>query len=411
MEMPTGFSAIEDRMLRVDALPAGFGDCLWIEWGSDSNRSVMLIDGGLKATAEAIRRRIRHALEERGAQHLTIRLFVITHIDRDHIDGALAFLDDPQVPVDFTEIWFNGRPQLERAKLARTDLLGVVAGANLSDLLGERYDRQWNHWSKGDAIAIADEGPLPRYQLDASASLTLLGPSLERLKSLTSAWEDVMGEFTPEVGKRADLLGDELTEEAEEPLRADLLGKAEAWPPRWSDYDNPDNTPANGSSIAFVLEAEGRRLMLCADAYAEDLLGGLERLDGIGTNQRVMFDLVKLPHHGSERNFSPELAQRIDCDRYLVSTNCRVHRHPNFATVLRILRLSDRRVRLQFNYEGDKTVCWRDRKADVVGGFADYDTEYAEPGCVWGLRNEWRERVGATQQLLREGNHWTGGVG
>jgi beta-lactamase superfamily II metal-dependent hydrolase len=376
-------------VLRVDALPAGFGDCLWIEWGTGADRPVILIDGGLKATAETIRERVRVAQQERTVKRLVIRLFVITHIDRDHIDGALEFLKDPQVPVDFTEIWFNGRPQLARAKLARTDLLGVVAGEHLSELLLRSFAPSWNSWCEGKAVVVPAKGPLPQYDLDAHASLTLLGPTPERLKRLTQTWEEVVGELTADAVKRPDLLGGEPTAESVESERADLLGKAEMWPPVWGEYTQPDNTPANGSSIALVLEVEGHRLLLSGDAYSEDLEAALRRFVTPDHDGRIAFDLVKLPHHGSERNFSPGLAQLFDSDRYLFSTNCRTHRHPNFATILRIIRHSPRRPRLQFNYEADKTICWRDRRSDLAPEFSRFDTDYPERSAPWGLRNEW----------------------
>src|ERR1700752_4301776 len=126
--MPTGCSTEGDAMLVVEALPAEFGDCLWIEYGDAKSPTTLLIDGGLGATAEKIRERIRRALEERGVNKLTLRLFVITHIDKDHINGALAFLQAPGVPVEFDEIWFNGRPQLAQDKFGRTDLLGIKEG-------------------------------------------------------------------------------------------------------------------------------------------------------------------------------------------------------------------------------------------------------------------------------------------
>jgi Metallo-beta-lactamase superfamily len=367
-------------MVIVDALPAGFGDCLWIEYGAPRAGPIVLVDGGLGATADVIRERVRHAIKERNVDRIRIRLFVITHIDKDHINGALAFLKNPKVPVDFDEIWFNGRPQLEIGKFGRTDLLGVNEGEKLWQTLRDDYRPTWNRSQDGGPVVVPATGSLPVYPLDDTATITLLGPSPKRLQALTWEWEAVVGEFAePEKD----------SEDEDLDARPDLLGKAETWPPQLLDYDDPDDATPNGSSIAFLLEVEGRKLFLTGDAFSEDLESSIRRLPGYDTSRRTYADLFKLPHHGSERNFSPALAAMLDCERYLFSTNCRQHRHPNYSTILRILASGGRRARLQFNYEEDKTICWRDRRTDVPSQFPDYDTEYPKLGMPFGHRNTW----------------------
>lgn len=389
-------------MLIVDTLPAGFGDCLWIEYGEPRFGSIVLIDGGLSATANVIRERVRHALRERNIARLRIRLFVITHIDKDHINGALAFLENPQVPVDFDEIWFNGRPQLEVGKFGHTDLLGVREGERLWQMLAVDHRKTWNRWQGGGPIVVSATGPLPVYPLDELATLTLLGPHRERLRALTEEWETVVGEIVQSETKANDEFAEDwgsVIGEIEVPetgagdeiadAHPDFLGKMETWPPSLLNYDDPDNATANGSSIAFLLEVGGRKLFMTGDAFSEDLESSMRRLPGYDSSRRICADLFKLPHHGSERNFSPNLAKMLDCERYLFSTNCRQHRHPNYSAILRILAAGGRRPRLQFNYEADKTTCWRNRKRDVPSQFPDYDTEYPAVGTPFGHRNSW----------------------
>jgi hypothetical protein len=362
-------------MLIVDALPAGFGDCLWIEYGAPRAGPIVLIDGGLGATADVIRDRVRHALQERNVANLRIRLFVITHIDKDHINGALAFLANPKVPVEFDEIWFNGRPQLENGRFGRADRLGVAEGEKLWQMLRDEHADAWNRSWGDQPIAVPATGPLPVCPLDDIATITMLGPAPVRLRDLADQWEAVVGEFARR-------------EEAEADARSDLLGKEEVWPPTLLPY-RADSAVPNGSSIAFLLEVEGRKLFLTGDAFSEDLESSIRRLPGHDASRRTRADLFKLPHHGSERNYSPDLAKMLDCERYLFSTNCRQHRHPNYSTILRILESGGPRAQLQFNYEEDKTVCWRDRRTDVSSRFAEYDTTYPAVPASFGLRNIW----------------------
>ena len=37
-------------MLKLEVLPAGHGDCLWIEYGDSASPRYVLIDGGAKGT-------------------------------------------------------------------------------------------------------------------------------------------------------------------------------------------------------------------------------------------------------------------------------------------------------------------------------------------------------------------------
>ena len=71
-------------MFRIDMLPAEFGDALWIEYGQDAVHRI-LIDCGTRSVFEAVKRRI----EALPVAERHFELFVVTHVDVDHIGGAL----------------------------------------------------------------------------------------------------------------------------------------------------------------------------------------------------------------------------------------------------------------------------------------------------------------------------------
>ena len=80
-------------MLRIEMLPAGHGDCLWVEWGDGAQRRRMLVDGGTAGSFPALRARLR-ALP---AGERRLELLVVTHVDADHI----AAIDNTTPEVDF----------------------------------------------------------------------------------------------------------------------------------------------------------------------------------------------------------------------------------------------------------------------------------------------------------------------
>ena len=89
--------------MSIEMLPARHGDALWIEWGDESDRHRMLIDGGPTATYKELKSRFE-ALDPTDRH---VELFVVTHIDADHIDGAIRLLNDEALGVTYSDIWFN----------------------------------------------------------------------------------------------------------------------------------------------------------------------------------------------------------------------------------------------------------------------------------------------------------------
>jgi beta-lactamase superfamily II metal-dependent hydrolase len=395
-------------MLRLQVLPAACGDCLWLEYGSGADTRVVIIDGGLRETAAVLRQRIDAACRARNAQTLDVELLVITHIDNDHILGIIELLKAAPPSLRVKDIWFNGRPQLMRlttppsserddgkARKARSgrpadmlgggdddedvadlaaspsarDLLGPQQGDELSELLAAR-GLPWNKdplW-KGEALVVQEGNELPVVTLDGNLKLTLLGPTPERLYKLCTAWADVLGGRDEPAGWQAA-------------GPADLLGRHDTWPPVWKDKEGRDPSAANGSSIVLLAEYGPHALLLAGDGHAPDLAAALDRL----RHERKLppatpFPLAafKLSHHGSENNLTRALLERIDCCRYLVSTDGSAsYRHPDHQALLRILRYSKRQPRLLFNYESETTRPWRDSKADVVADpFQDYEVGF-----------------------------------
>jgi hypothetical protein len=168
-------------------------------------------------------------------------------------------------------------------------------------------------------------------------------------------------------------------EPATGPAPDDLLGRRDAWPPVWKDGESRDPSVANGSSIVLLAEYRGKALLLAGDGYAPDMAAALDR---VRTQRRLQAALplaaFKLSHHASENNVTRELLEKIDCQRFLVSTDGSVHRHPDHLALLRILRYVTKRPELLFNYRSDTTRPWDERKRDVTKKFQDYDTRFPD---------------------------------
>jgi len=346
-------------MLRLEMLPAERGDSLLLEYGAkDIVEHRILIDGGKAPAWPDVRERLmRVPVDENGDRHFD--LLVITHIDTDHIDGVILLLQDPDLRCRFDDIWFNGWKQLEPLEKPKPSTLGPKQGEFLGALLNH-LELPWNKRFTGEAVMVPDDGPLPRLDMPGGLTLTLLSPVLSQLLRLKRNWRKVIEEvgFTPGDDAAALLaFGNKMLTDNS----VVTLGYGDN-DPRHMTATSRDGSVANASSIAFMVEFQGRRLLLAGDAVKPVMVPTLRRYrnedPGLGETDRIHVDAFKLPHHGSDKNVSPELLEMLDCDRYLVSTNSAGFAHPNPQAIGAILQAHPEASVPQFwfNYRSEHTA-------------------------------------------------------
>ena len=149
-------------MFRLKMLPAREGDCLWIEYGEPKKPLRILVDTGTPENFKALANRILSLPQDQQR----FELFVITHIDSDHIGSATRLLEEPPSELTFGDVWFNGYRHL----LAATDRLGARQAQELTVAL-ERGEQPWNKAFGSGPVMVADHGRLPRIELDGGLVL------------------------------------------------------------------------------------------------------------------------------------------------------------------------------------------------------------------------------------------------
>jgi hypothetical protein len=142
----------------------------------------------------------------------------------------------------------------------------------------------------------------------------------------------------------------------------------------------PDTSKPNITSIAVVAEFNGRRVLLGADGDANRLARSLRPLaDAEGG--RYALTALKLPHHGSMYNLSPELLDLVDCRRFLVSTNGSYFDHPQPETIARILKTGPG-AELVFNYRSPESLVWDDAALKATWGHSARYPDQAANGTI-----------------------------
>lgn len=320
--------------ISIRILQANHGDCILVTHEDLNGVFNLLIDGGDGATFK-YGQRARHRgalcivldeLKEKGQQ---IDLAILTHIDDDHINGLLRAFEAPGYLSSMVKsVWFNSSrlitehfniPEILANNIPLRDnspLTSVKQGKSLEALLSEIDCEQQPVVIAGQKLV---KGPF---------TFTILSPDEKKLQKLLHEWHKEPDSGQTSVNSTDYALGlDEILA---------------------NDTFMADPSPYNGSSIAFILEADDKTMLYLGDSHDEIIVRNLRTL-GFSEDKRLNLDLVKISHHGSQYNTSPEFLSLINTSRYIISTNGSKHGLPNKRTIARILASNEGKI--YFNYE------------------------------------------------------------
>lgn len=291
------------KTIYLNFLPTGCSDAITIAFQDDAGKSRhLIIDGGYQRT---YRSRLKKYLQEVRQCGEHISLWVITHTDSDHIGGVIEYLRDKKFrhETDFVQqFWFNWS-MLELPP--EEGEIGVRQGILLRDYLVGI--------GKHDGKDIDTTFPEAAIH---GARITILSPSPEKLEASKIRW--VKEELTM-IGGGSDY---HLTIEAllELPFQEDTS----VW---------------NGGSLAFLLEVHGKRVLFLGDSHPSTVASALQGPPfSCSRENPLRVDLVKISHHGSAGNTSPELLELIDCRDFVFCTNgVNAHGFPHKQCLARIL--------------------------------------------------------------------------
>lgn len=230
------------------------------------------------------------------------------------------------------EVWFNSYKLISKESGAADDDKNHVEGISSSDtktsitqgitleekLVGINW---WQKVIRNDLPVIVRGG----------LEFTILSPSVECLGKLQKKWVREAGSDVKKTAK----------EQTDYHLSvADLIR---------NDKFVKDASVPNGSSIAFILRADDKNIVLLGDAFANIVTAKLLDL-GYSEECPLVAEVVKVSHHGSKKNTSSELLNLIRSERFVISTDGAIFGHPDKRAVARILKNNEAN-NIFFNYE------------------------------------------------------------
>ena len=353
-------------VFRLEMFPAKEGDALLLTYGVGDALRHVLVDAGRKGTYKDIRQRML-------AQDLSVELFVLTHVDADHIEGAVPLLMDPLLgPERIREVWFNGWGHLAGRRVD-PHVRGAQQGEYFGAVLRSR-GYEWNRTFDYRAVGTTPGTPLQTIELDGGLRLTVLGPPADQRAAMREHWETQL-----EAQKKAD----KRIEPGDWERALEVLADERLLAPVRGGDRKVDTSIPNASSIALLAEYGDWSVLLSGDAWAPDLVHAIQQLQqerGLD-GEPLTLNAFKLPHHGSAGNVSPALVQAVDCPRWLVSTNGSRHHHPDVDAIERVIAHAAR-PQLVFNYRSDENEGWDDQELQDERGFTAVYPAEGEDGVV-----------------------------
>ncbi|MEM7331178.1 MAG: MBL fold metallo-hydrolase [Chloroflexota bacterium] len=340
-------------MFQIRIVQAFQGDCLILEYGSEDNPKYTLIDGGPGNTYQEHLRSELVDIRSKGGE---LDLVVLSHVDDDHANGLLDLMRDMDAPsplningvIPIKKLWHNSFSETLTDEVARGFDEGMArSGANdemPTAAFQHRSIRQGSHitlFASSLDIPINEEFP------QSEAGRLICVDNADNPISLANLKISVVG-----------------------PTRKTLSALQKKWL-KWIEKQKEkgeskggsglDKSVPNLSSIMLLVEGEGKTILLTGDGRGDHLLIGLEEAQMLNADGTLHVDLFKLPHHGSARNVTAELFEKITADTYVVCANGR-HDNPDYQT-LEWLVLSaqkqDRRFHLIATNETDSTRLMR----------------------------------------------------
>lgn len=359
--------------ITLEVFPSKNGDSFLL----DVNDKYFLIDAGYVATYQNYIKPRLVTLDKKGK---SLSRLIVTHIDTDHISGSIKFLEENNKKeiIGVDQIWHNSYRNLyQQNKTIELNKSSIQLLESLKQSIDVNSDDKMISAKQGSSLAALilegeynwnsdfKDGVISRgakdKQISDAVNFEIISPNQEKLNALKKFWKKELYKL----GFRDKITNDPLFDDAFEFL---LLKEKEKYLPRDEKKISKkilsiddllqkefyeDKSVTNGSSIAFVIETEQKRMLFLGDAHPTLISKEIEKRYQ-DQEFPIYFDLIKVSHHGSFSNNSPELLSLIDSQNFLISTDGTKHKHPDISTLAWIIsRESDFKRYIHFNYEND----------------------------------------------------------
>ena len=294
----------EELAFEIDFHPVGDGekggDAITLRYGKlnsqySFSQKVIVIDGGSLESGKKIVEHIKSVYDTN-----TVDLVINTHPDNDHCSGLREVLNNLSVK----EIWIH-RPW----RLVGLSLDWFKDGRITSNSLRERLKDALNIVAEIEEIAtrkgIPIKQPFTGLNFD-NGTITVLSPIEDYYKELLPQFKS-----TPEpknestISRTFSAVKDAVNWFAET-LRIETLD------------ESGETSPENNSSVISLFRYAEKNVLFTGDAGIPALKNVIKITDDCNFSLQNL-DVLQVPHHGSKRNVSPSILNKIKGENAYIS--------------------------------------------------------------------------------------------
>lgn len=369
-------------MVVVHFLPAEAGDCSVIEF---DNNECIIVDCGYKSTYHKELKPLLQKLKLKGCR---VVLLIVTHIDQDHIEGAIELIkengnvNDPQI-IDIDNIWFNGffntlflnevfeqhrfnleqelqnskmrivKSQLEMQNCSSESTISVKQSKSFEELCSlndYRLNMQFEDRIVKRNFEHKEDINNSKINFD-DFSITVLSPNQTLLNGLANEFnKEMIKNFGVDyyINNDSDFstIFELIMKLYIEPVdHSEFISASEDDISKWLGTSIMSRmNVVNKSAIVVEIEYKGYKLLFTGDSDS----------DYWAEFASDSYDVLKASHHGTMKP-NQQLIKRVKAKHTLISTNGNKHGHPEKELLANIILNGNKR--LYFNYDtGYKSI-------------------------------------------------------
>ena len=359
-------------MIKLHVIQAEYGDCFVLEskLGKDSFNA--LIDGGPYQTFE---KHIKPTLQKLPLNR-KLDLIVLSHIDNDHIIGLLDLLEDIKTErekghkelIKIGKLWHNSFADIFQSDV---ELKTLFKHTFLSEILKPKEQAKEKKSIVASLIMKGFQQGTDLTQLAKSLKIKInpgfkklifinetaisirpknitfqiLGPTKKNLDKLKEEWKDWLAKKRPIIESEIGIL--------------QIL----------------DKSVPNLASIVFLTEIGNRKILFTGDGIGEDILKVLSQNRMLDSNGKLHVDILKVPHHGSDRNVSIKFFDTVHASYYIISANGRDD-NPSLNTLKWIIQVGE-------NNKKPRKIVFTNMTPNIKKILRKYDKKRYNYECVF----------------------------
>lgn len=304
----------------LEPLKARHGDCLLLHYGPAAKPRTVVIDGGPSQVYGPFLKKRLKALAAQRPGGFRIELMMVSHIDEDHVLGLTEFTaawrdakkDGAAWPWRVEELWHNSFERIAGGKPSdvQASVTASIGGATFAQMEEDADDPDTHAAlhvlaSVGQAATLRNDAEFLGIPSNTGFDGLVLPPADKKAIDFDDGFElHVVGPLPDQIKALRDKFAKELPKGPAASLAA------------YSDESVP-----NLSSIVVLASYGGKSVLLTGDARGDYILTGLKQQGLLDAHGKRHVNILKLQHHGSNRNTEAAFFASVTADHYVASAN------------------------------------------------------------------------------------------